>query len=75
VEQASASSLSFQEQADRLRRLVSRFKLEEQAAAPARPAAATARPAAAPAPKRTQPLPRRPMAPQTVGADDEWKEF
>jgi methyl-accepting chemotaxis protein len=75
VEEASASSLSFQEQADRLRRLVSRFKLDEQAATPARPAAAPPRAAAEPLPKRAQSLPRRPMAHQTVGADDEWKEF
>ena len=75
VEEASASSLSFQEQADRLHRVVARFKLAEAAAAAqARPAAAPARPAAE-LPKRAQPLPRRPMAHQTVGADDEWKEF
>jgi methyl-accepting chemotaxis protein len=74
VEEAAASSLSFQEQADRLRRLVARFKLSE-APAPARGAVTPARPAAQPLPKRAQPLPRRQMAHQTVGADDEWKEF
>ena len=72
VEEASASSLAFQEQADRLRRVVARFKLDEQPA-PA-PMRAAPRPAAQPAPKRT-PLPHRAMAMQTAGGDDEWKEF
>jgi methyl-accepting chemotaxis protein len=81
VEEASAASLSFQEQADRLNELVARFKVAaEPRSSPA--------PAAAPAPKREQlrkaapALPKRP-APATstgrpvpaMGSDDEWKEF
>jgi methyl-accepting chemotaxis protein len=86
VEEASAASLTFQDQADRLKDLVARFKVREEAApaagrvAPARPAApAHARPKpAAQLPKadagvRRAP-PRKPIA-ATVGADDEWKEF
>jgi methyl-accepting chemotaxis protein len=74
VEEAAASSLSFQEQADRLRRLVARFKLDEQPAAS--PVRVAQRPAPAPAPRpQAQSLPRRPMAAQAAGSDDEWKEF
>jgi len=88
VEEASAASLTFQEQADRLRELVARFKVFEQAHAPAmaaKPAhAPAARPAKAPAapqlPKaeagvRARPLPRKAAAHQTGGAEAEWKEF
>jgi len=88
VEEASAASLTFQEQADRLRDLVARFKVFEQAHAPAMggksaraPAAQPAKaPAAQPLPKadagvRPRPLPRKAAAHQTVGAEDEWKEF
>jgi len=83
VEEASAASLTFQEQADRLRELVARFKVagEAPAAAPA-PRAALARkaPAAPPLPKtaagaRPRPLAQKPAAHQAVGAEDEWKEF
>ena len=81
VEEASAASLSFQEQADRLNQLVARFKV----AADARSAPAPA-PASAPAPKRelrpaAPALPKRPAPAATgrpvpaMGGDDEWKEF
>jgi methyl-accepting chemotaxis protein len=82
VEEASAASLTFQEQADRLKQLVARFKVaaEAQAAAPA-----AARPAAASLPrgegKPARALPKRPAAQASAraapvtGADDEWKEF
>ncbi len=85
VEEASASSLTFQQQADRLKELVARFKLQDPGPAasvavpsPAAPAAAPARPA--PAPAKAGPLPppaAKPAAPRPlpVGADDEWKEF
>ncbi|HXI37074.1 MAG TPA: methyl-accepting chemotaxis protein, partial [Burkholderiales bacterium] len=82
VEEASAASLTFQEQADRLRDLVARFKVFEEAPAPARkPAAPAAKaPAATPLPKaeagvRARPLPRKAAGHQAVGAEDEWKEF
>ena len=78
VEQAAASSLTFQEQADRMRDLVARFKITEEA-----PVVPPRQAPSGPAPKpRAEPLPRpgpRPlpkkMARQAVGADDEWKEF
>jgi methyl-accepting chemotaxis protein len=78
VEEASASSLTFQEQADRLKDLVARFKLPEDTAKPA----PKPRMSAAPAPSAS-PLPPPPAAsakkvtarPVPVGADDEWKEF
>jgi methyl-accepting chemotaxis protein len=79
VEEASAGSLTFQEQADRMKELVARFKIAEgNAALPPRPSGASA--GAAPKPKaetlaRPRPLPQRTMARQAVGADDEWKEF
>jgi methyl-accepting chemotaxis protein len=89
VEQASASSLAFQEQADRMRDVAAGFRLDEAKVQPApapapRPAVA---PAAAPAVKaaaepvpplpkaEAKPLPRRKPAPEPVGAEDEWKEF
>jgi methyl-accepting chemotaxis protein len=76
VEQASTSSLTFQQQADRLKDLVHRFNLGANAPGEARAARAETvkpKPGPLPAPK---PLPRRPAPrPQTVGADDEWKEF
>ncbi len=90
VEQASASSLAFQEQADRMRDVVAGFRLPGTAsAAPPAPAAvkpavkAAEKPAAAPAPASQKPLPRvepkplpkRKPAPEPVGAEDEWKEF
>jgi methyl-accepting chemotaxis protein len=76
VEEAAASSLTFQEQADRMGELVARFKTSgEVAVAKPRPAAAKAQaslraPAAAP-----RPLPRKPLARHAAGSDDEWKEF
>ena len=87
VEEASASSLTFQEQADRLRDLVARFQVPDapQAARPRQAAPATASahasvpasrkplPRAEPKPK-PRPLPKRPVK-QAVGAEDEWKEF
>jgi methyl-accepting chemotaxis protein len=87
VEEASAASLTFQEQADRLRELVARFKIAEGAvsAAPVARPAAPQKPTPAPLPKadagvRARPLPRKAAAaaaaaPQAVGAEDEWKEF
>jgi methyl-accepting chemotaxis protein len=86
VEQASASSLAFQEQADRMRDVVAGFRVPEapRAAPAAAPAAKPAeKPAAAPAPAAQKPLPRaepkplpkRKPAPEPVGAEDEWKEF
>jgi len=85
VEEASASSLTFQEQADRMRELVARFKIpdeppvarSQQAGAPAARTQAARTPLPkAPEPKpRPRPLPKRPAASQAVGADDEWKEF
>jgi methyl-accepting chemotaxis protein len=84
VEEASAASLTFQDQADRLRDLVARFKVAEEhgAAAPA-PRAATpkkapAAPSLAKAVAGVRPLPRKAAAAgahQAVGAEDEWKEF
>ena len=62
VEQASASSLTFQDQADRMRGIVARFKIPEDAAAATRAAAAAPRPAAAaPSPRagaKATPLPK-----------------
>jgi methyl-accepting chemotaxis protein len=73
VEEASASSLTFQEQADRLRHLVARFKVAEETPM----AAAQAAPRKAPAPRASAPratlpgsearagtrsLPKRPVA-------------
>jgi hypothetical protein len=77
VEEASAASLAFQEQADRLNQLVAHFKTAK-AAAPAAPAKhaqpGPARPAArALPPRRPAPAVSRPMP--AGGADDEWKEF
>jgi methyl-accepting chemotaxis protein len=78
VEEAAASSMTFQEQADRLRELVARFKVTEEKAAPKVQQAPAQRPRhksdplPGPAPRT---LPKRPMARQAVGADDEWKEF
>ncbi len=86
VEEASAGSLTLHEQADRLRDVVGRFKLAGEApvAAPPRPAASQP-PAAAPAGvarerkaqagARPRPLPKKSPVRETVGADDEWKEF
>src|SRR4051812_14308593 len=80
VEEASAASLTFQDQADRLRDLVARFEVPELAApAPARKATAAPRgPSAAPLPRAhagVRPLPRKAPAHKAVGAEDEWKEF
>jgi methyl-accepting chemotaxis protein len=83
VEEAAASALTFKEQAGSLFHLVSRFRLEEDAARPefaARPrreAARDAEPATrqlpASGPPRELPRPRRSSA--TTGAEDEWQEF
>ncbi len=74
VEEASAASLAFQEQADRLNQLVARFKVD-----------VAAKPAAVPLsqkipnsavrtlPKRAAPASGRPVP--AAGTDDEWKEF
>ena len=88
VEQASAGSYSFQDQARKLTQIVSRFRLPEHL----RSAASTGQPAAAagPAPRRASrsatpapaarrvPPPRRvlPQKPQTdPGADGAWEKF
>jgi methyl-accepting chemotaxis protein len=79
VEEAAAGSLSFQEQADRLRDLVARFKVP--GGAPGRAAAAAPqRPAPLPRGERQpasglRPLPRKSAARQPAVAEDEWKEF
>ena len=79
VEEAAASSLTFQEQADRLKSLVSQFKFEEGVqAAPQRAApSAAAAPKAQALPRRPapKPLPKSRAASQPAGAEDEWKEF
>jgi methyl-accepting chemotaxis protein len=80
VEEASAASLAFQEQADRLNGLVARFRVEAAAApAPAAAAPAATRGASLPKPKpgpAARSLPRRAAAAKAPsGADDEWKEF
>jgi methyl-accepting chemotaxis protein len=85
VEEASAASLTFQDQADRLRDLVARFKVtEEQATAAPAPRAAAPKKApiahsSAKAVAGVRPLPRKAAAAaaahQPVGAEDEWKEF
>ncbi|MBV8029921.1 MAG: methyl-accepting chemotaxis protein [Betaproteobacteria bacterium] len=79
VEEAAASSLTFQEQADRMKGLVARFKTGDQGVAPA---AAAPQPRSAPGAARAEPLPRptpkplpRRKTPEPVGAEDEWKEF
>jgi methyl-accepting chemotaxis protein len=80
VEEAAASSLTFQEQADRLRDIVARFKFEDEAApVPKRPgvpmqAAPRSKPDSLPR-AAPRPLPRKQAARRAVGADDEWKEF
>jgi methyl-accepting chemotaxis protein len=81
VEEASAASLTFQEQADRLTQLVARFRLGDEPAptraapAPA-PKAEAARPAPRPLPRRAAAAPAAGTRPvPAVGADDEWKEF
>src|SRR5258708_2460513 len=78
VEQAAASSLTFQEQADRLRDLVAPFRIQDETPiVPPRQAAAAPKPKprAEPLPRPgPRPLPKKKMAP-AVGADDEWKEF
>ena len=81
VEEAAASSLTFQEQADRLGGIVSQFRFGDEAAPAAQRPSADPRPG--PAAPRPEPLPRRPARrplpagrPQAAGgADDEWKEF
>jgi hypothetical protein len=77
VEEASASSLTFQEQADRLKDLVARFKLPEEAPrAAAKPRTSPApAPAASPLPPPAAPVKKVTARPVPVGADDEWKEF
>jgi hypothetical protein len=71
--------MTFQEQADRLRDLVARFKIPDapQAARPRQAAPASASAARTPLPRaepKPRPLPKRPVK-QAVGAEDEWKEF
>jgi methyl-accepting chemotaxis protein len=77
VEEAAASSLTFQEQADRLRSIVAQFRFGDETAAAPRPAP-SARPA--PAAQKADALPRPARRPLPAGrpaaaADDEWKEF
>jgi len=81
VEEASASSLTFQEQAGRMSDLVARFKVPDEPAV-ARPRRASAPAGRTPLPEtepkpRLRTLPKSPAASQTAGAgaDDEWKEF
>ena len=89
VEEASAASLTFQQQADRLKDIVARFRIAEEAAprpvapkpapapAPSKPAPAASKPLpkASTARPAPKPLPKRaaPIGPD--GDDDEWKEF
>jgi methyl-accepting chemotaxis protein len=77
VEQASAASLGFQEQADRLNQLVARFKVDQAGPAPAaapQKSPSGPRPAARPLPRRPVPgVAARPVT--AIGGDDEWKEF
>ena len=80
VEQASAASLSFQEQADRLNQLVARFKVVAEARSAPAPAAAQApkreaRPSAPALPKRPAPAAPAGRPVPATGGDDEWKEF
>ena len=85
VEEASAASLTFQQQADRLKDIVARFRIAEEAAP--RAAAPAAAPKAAPAPAPAKPLPKaaarpapKPLPKRAApigpdGDEDEWKEF
>lgn len=79
VEEASAASLGFQEQADRLMQLVARFKVDDGIAVA--PAPAPLPGAQAETKVKVPPLPRRPAGvatraiPATGVDDDEWKEF
>jgi methyl-accepting chemotaxis protein-1 (serine sensor receptor) len=77
VEEASASSLTFQEQADRLKDLVARFRLPEEAPRPAaKPRTSPApAPSASPLPPPAAAVKKVTARPVPVGADDEWKEF
>jgi methyl-accepting chemotaxis protein len=70
VEESAAAAESMQEQAAKLAQVVSVFKLNGQAAAPAR-TAPRLRPVAAPA-SRAIPAPRPKRA---VHAGDEWEQF
>ena len=82
VEQASASSLTFQEQAGRMSDLVARFKVPDEPAV-ARPRRASAPSRAArrcPRPSRSRGCARcrrvrRRARPQAQARTDEWKEF
>jgi methyl-accepting chemotaxis protein len=81
VEEAAAAAASMEEQAGKLAQVVSVFKLDQFAAAPAAagraPARAPARPAAArvarPAKAIAAPAPKRAARAATAG--DEWEEF
>jgi len=86
VEEAAASSLSMQEQADRMAQLVSRFRLAEgvarqfQSAPAAQPV--VPRPTIAPSPKdvvkfvpRAAPVRKAGMDRSAQAADDKWREF
>jgi hypothetical protein len=80
VEQVTAATLSFEEEARRLTASVGRLKFASRAGT--RPAAAAARPAPArPAPVQRQdvrPLPAsraKPALAASGGEPDEWKEF
>lgn len=74
VEQASASSLTFQEQADRMRQIVARFRIADEAATAVRAAAAPAGPRpsataalkAAPAAGAARPKPEARPAPRPL---------
>jgi methyl-accepting chemotaxis protein len=75
VEQVTAATLSFEEEAKRLTASVGRFKFASRAGT--RPAAAAARPA--PAQRQdVRPLPAsraKPALAASGGEPDEWKEF
>jgi methyl-accepting chemotaxis protein len=87
VEEASAASLTFQQQADRMKEIVARFRVADEPAPRPAPAATAARaaPKAASAPAKPlpkaaarpapKPLPKRAVPVGPDGDEDEWKEF
>jgi methyl-accepting chemotaxis protein len=84
VEEAAASSLAFQDQSDRLAKLVSRFRLADEITKAAQPVPATQPEPAVRMPAMTpardvvklvrRPVPMRKGGPAQV-ADDKWREF